>query len=478
MQRTAHRTFFTRRFPNLPRLEPAALDEAGLVELGNAMRAPEIRRADPNLANPKAGYTYLGQFIDHDLTFDETPLAAAGKREPCATPNLRSPRLDLDHLYGDGPELAPYLYARSAPRSSARFLVGQTLPSIVEGTSFAASANDLPRNSEGIALLADRRQDENLIIAQLHVAFLKLHNRIISDAAQLASSPHYHDAGSEFAAARRVLTWHYQWVVRHDFLRQVLDECVFCELPAADDLRAGRAEQFRVPVEFSVAAFRFGHTMVRDDYFFNNTHPHARLAEDLFRMTGYGGGAVPALPADWVIDWQRFFFMGGGDSTARHGSPLDTLLARALHQLPPEHRAAPIRAAATIHESPLLAVRTLKRGERVGLPSGQAVACALELQPLSREQIAGGSDGDVLRKYGYDSATPLWYYILKEAEIIGRRERLGPVGSRLVGDVILDALAADPESYLTLASGWRPTIPGPKAPELFGMADLLRYLQR
>ena len=445
--------------PDLPLLTPADPNEAGLKALGEAM----IERPDPTVnlalqATPKAGYTYLGQFIDHDLTLDLTPLSRAHGIDLSRTVNFRTPRLDLEHLYGGGPDLWPFLYERANMRSAARFLIGHTIPT----SNFRSSPNDLPRSPDGIALVGDPRQDENVIIAQLHVAFLKLHNAIIGNAEALDASQRYREAGSTFDAARRVLTWHYQWVVRHDFLRQILDEQVFNGLGELERTkRAAGVTEFRIPVEFSLGAFRFGHSMVREDYFYNDAHPRALLLEDILAQTGAGGRGFAGLPADWVIDWERFFFVGG-DGTAQHGNAINTQMADGLHKLPGGPK-----------DSPHLAARTLQRGERVRLPSGQAVATALGVPPLTREEVSSGPHKPILEKYGYDTQTPLWYYFLKEAEMRERGgERLGPAGSLIVGRVILDALLSDPNSYLSVDPNWTPTL-GPSNPGLFGMAELL-----
>jgi hypothetical protein len=457
---------YSRMFPDLPLLAPADPAEAGLIALGAAMT--EVPAPTATLATPKAGYTYLGQFIDHDLTLDLTPLSRAGETDLSQMVNFRLPGFNLDQLYGGGPDVWPFLYERADLRSAARFLIGPTTASSVNGKDFPSSPNDLPRSAEGIALVGDPRQDENLVIAQLHVAFLKLHNAIIGNAEMLAASPHYKNAGSKFDAARRVLTWHYQWVVRYDFLRQILDEQVFNALDELERTQRGAgAADFRMPVEFSLGAFRFGHSMVREDYFYNDTHRRARLLEDLLMQTGVGGGAVKGLPADWVIDWQRFFFVGAGDGMARHSSAINTELAQGLHKLP----GGP-------NDSPHLAVRTLQRGERVRLPSGQAVATALEVPALSPDQLLSGPHKPILEKYGYETQTPLWYYLLKEAEVMGKGERLGPAGSHIVARVFMNALLSDPNSYLSIDPAWVPTLPGPIKPQLFGMAHLLGFMLR
>lgn len=452
-------TGFCRMMPALPLTPSPASGELGLIELGEEMKELEPPPSTTTLNTPKVGYTYLGQFIDHDLTLDSTPLGLARGSDLSRMVNLRNPRLDLEHVYGGGPQACPFLYERATLRSAPRFLIGPTIGP-------PSSRNDLPRNSEGIALVADHREDQNLILAQLHVAFLKLHNAIIDRPALLAASPYYGNAGSTFEAARRMLTWHYQWVVRHDCLRQVLDPKVFNRLPELEAKERAQNADFQIPVEFSLSAFRFGHSMVREHYFYNDAHPKASLQE-LLEQTGGGGAAFAGLPAHWVIDWRRFFFVGGGSGMARHSSAIDTRVAKGMHNLP----GGPI------------SVRTMQRGDRVGLPSGQAVAMFLGVESLKTEEMLSGDHAAILRRYGYEKQTPLWYYILMEAELReeggkgkGHGEKLGPVGSHIVAQVIMDALLSDPTSYLSVAPKWTPTLPGPANPRLFGMANLLRLI--
>ena len=433
--------FFTRRFPNLPRLT----SENGLTELGPKMvDDPKDRPTD----TPLAGYTSFGQFIDHDLTLDLTPLRFAGKLPAEETPNFRSARLDLDQVYGGGPNLSPFLYRRDSPRGAERFLIGVTAPAMVGSEDFDASPNDLPRNSQGIALTGDPREDENLIIAQLHVAFLKLHNLVIEQLETGNLKCLGPSDATLFEQARRFVTWHYQWVVRHDFLRQILDSEVFKQIPDSpskkDRERLGGPE---IPVEFSLAAFRFGHSMVRDEYLFNEKHRQANL-KTLLELTGAGGGACPSLPSDWAIDWQRFFDVGAGSGLTGAARWIDTRIALGLHGLSTsvirQFSMAPGSKSASVEETPDLPVRTLLRGARVGLPSGRSIAKELarelgiqrsrelRIEPLRPEEIANQPrDAEILQRFRFNKETPLWYYILKESEVRNNGDNIGPVGSLL-----------------------------------------------
>ena len=235
-------------------LDPSIVAAIGAGRKPENMKDDEDSRPDPKQPPPMAGYTYLGQFINHDLTLDLTPLDRA---QPNVTlmPNFRTPFLDLDHVYGGGPNVSPFLYDRQSKHGEERFLIGDTTPSSVGGRNFPSTQDDLPRNSQGIALIGDPRQDENLIIAQLHVAFLKLHNRVLDG---LKRGEIKNACATLFEQARRIVTWHYQWVVRHDFLREILDPKVF-EQTFTDERYARKDEDdFQIPVEYSLAAGRFG----------------------------------------------------------------------------------------------------------------------------------------------------------------------------------------------------------------------------
>ena len=466
-------SYYTRMFPGLrgKPSRPRADIEEGLRKLGGAMvdTDPSIEPENqPRL--PPAGYTYLGQLIDHDLTLDLTPLENAGDNVE-RTQNFRTPSLDLDQLYGGGPNLSPFLYRRdsppgTSPRNAERFLIGKT----ITAGGREASEDDLPRNSEGIALTADPRQDENLILAQLHVAFLKLHNLIIADSSILNGSPNYRRKGdSDFATAQRVVRWHYQWIVRYDYLKAILDSTVFEGLKKVEEKkRANSQSDFKVPVEFNVAAFRFGHSMVRDAYKgINNNQKDVGLST-IFGLTGPKGLTPPgkptnlALPAEWRICWNRFFEIGILTSHINRARKIDTQIANGLYHLDEQdvkHFNVPIPME---HLEPKLPVRTLLRGFRMDLPSGEDVAREISrrepgIKILTEDEIVNGVHKEILTdpKYGFRKNTPLWYYVLKEAEVTPRNGRyLGPVGSYIVADVILDALVADHDSYL-----WSPDYP-------------------
>ena len=460
---------YTRMFPQLarPPSTPHSKLEKGLEELGRKMTDDDDQKERLTVT---AGYTYLGQFIDHDLTLDLTPLDRAHP-EAELTQNFRTPFLDLDHVFGGGPSLSPFLYhSNQADHGKERFLIGKIRDSI-------KLEEDLPRNPEGIALVGDPRQDENVIIAQLHVAFLKFQNLVLHHLEHGKMKSVGPVGATLFEQARRLVTWHYQYIVLNEFLQALIDSTVFekaerrCSAVASTGV--GR---FRIPIEFSVAAFRFGHSMVRDSYDYNQRHPDASLGELLDRTGAGTPGNVP-LPDDWIIVWDHFFFLGGRPPR-NDAREINSKIAMGLHNLP--------RATVKLFNAPLpppnrsqelpLPVRTLWRGARVGLPSGQDVARALAITPLdSDREIATGSHRDVLIEYGFHEDTPLWYYILKEAEILGKGHSLGPIGSRIVANVLVDALRADPNSYVSISPDWKPVLDGEAAGTIRSLLSFIKH---
>jgi hypothetical protein len=273
-------------------------------------------------------------------------------------------------------------------------------------------------------------------------------------------------------------------MVLHDFVERLTEPGIVAKL-----LTEGRKfYRFKtvpfMPVEFAGAAFRLGHSMVREVYSHNRVFrpvpPNLAPAtlSLLFSFSGLSGdikgelGGIPALPSNWVIDWRRFYNFNTPPATPsfefNHSRKLDPLLTPALHQLPgfPAGREGN------------LAFRNLKRGVSLGLPSGQDIATfmatKIPLTPLTPAEIATGPDGAVAAQKGFDTATPLWYYILKEAQVRQNGERLGPVGGRIVAEVFVGLAAGDKDSFLS-QPGWTPTLPA-KTPGTFFMTDLLQFV--
>ena len=454
---------FGRMFPNLPAFTPP---EDSLKELAEVMLDEDPDNPQGDNINVPAGYTYLGQFIDHDITLDTTPLGEV-MVDPLAVKNFRTPKLDLDSLYGSGPDVQPYLYQKD---DSDLFLIGKTnqQPGGGDASIPTELPNDLPRSPSTLAIIGDPRNDENLIVAQTHLAFLKFHNKVVEGIRDGSIKPGSAMGKSCFETARETVIWHYQWIVLFDFLSRVIDQRQLRRV-----LKGGRRffkfdqEPF-MPVEFSVAAYRLGHSMIRASYDYNRVftpRPGGRVSatlELLFTFTARSGRAVP-IPSDWIIDWRRFFPV---DSKVPVGlsRKLDPFLVDPLKNLPGFE--APNNS---------LAVRNLLRGRSLGLPSGQDVARCMGFRPLSPELISRGTDGQVAAKLGFDVNSPLWYYILKEAQIEGKGIRLGTVGSRILAEVFVGLIEGDRNSFLSRCPKWTPILPAEK-PNTFTMTDLLRFV--
>ncbi len=445
---------FGRMFPKLPPFTPS---ESSLKELGDAMLDPSPNTPDGDNTNVPAGYTYLGQFVDHDITFDTTALQEI-LVDPLALRNFRTPMLDLDSIYGSGPAAQPYLYQLppiaippEPPKPQELFLIGMTSDGM---------PNDLPRASSGLGIIGDPRNDENLIVAQMHLAFLKCHNKLVEGIKNGTIKQESPIRKSPFEEARDLLIWHYQWIVLHDFLPRLIDKDQLDRVLTKGRRYYKFKDEPFIPVEFSVAAYRLGHSMIRAEYNYNRVFPSATL-EQLFTFTAKSGTIVP-IPNVWIIDWRRFFHI---DPTMPVGlsRKLDPFLVDPLKNVP------------NVPSPSSLAVRNLLRGRSLGLPSGQSVAKFMKFKPLTPSEIAKGPDGAVAAKHNFHVETPLWYYILKEAQIQGQGKRLGQVGSRILAEVFVGLLEADSSSFLMRNPDWKPTLPAEK-PGMFTMADLLRFV--
>ena len=451
---------FGKMFPDLDPFRPP---DGALRRLG--LRMKESSSEDPAQDDSEipAGFTYLGQFVDHDITFDQT-VGFPEIDDPEEIEQARTPTLDLDSLYGLGPRRQPDLYDPSTRPSRALFKIGATSPT--SDVNFVLP-NDLPRRPDASAIIGDPRNDENLVVAQTHLAFLKFHNAVMDTVSQgedddsaTFTQAEEDRKNTPFHKTRRLVRWHYQWLVLNDFLPRLVDETVL------NDIRTNGRSFFQfqdrpfMPLEFSVAAYRLGHSMVRQIYNYNRVFTTATLGQ-LFTFTGAG---IAPIPSNWVIDWRKFFGVGplGLRNMARK---IDTELALQLHQLPGTSPGQPGS----------LAVRNLLRGSRIGLPKAQDVAEAMGVTPLTPGQIAGGADGQVLRDTGFDEETPLWYYILKEAEVQAGGQRLGEIGGRIVGEVFFGLVEGDPNSFLSKEPDWKPRLPS-RVEDDFTMGDLLRLV--
>jgi hypothetical protein len=439
---------FGRMFPDL---SPVALDDRAIDALVRILRRPDV----PENHDVPAGYTYVGQFVDHDITFDPSSLQQKDD-DPAAHVNFRTPRLDLDSVYGSGPLGQPYLYEWNGAQRDQGVKLLVTLRDPKGPKPFF----DLPRNAEGRALTGDPRNDENLILAQLHLLFLHFHNRVVDDLRD--EHPRLHGAAL-FSEARRLVRWHYQWMVVHDFLPKIVGEDTMRSLVATApaDRRLRWEGDPWIPAEFSGAAYRFGHSMVRPIYTVTADEvdvPIFALRSDPRRSLR---GLRP-LPPEFVIEWHRFFALGG--SGLQSSMAIDTVISRRLFELPPDV------GTDGMAELPRM---NLLRAAQLELPAGPDVARAMGHERLDAAQLMlddAPIDDDI--REALLAGAPLWYYVLCEAAALRGGRCLGPVGGGIVGEVLLGLIEADPSSYMHAPSPWTPRLGSDGD---FTMPDLVRY---
>jgi hypothetical protein len=399
-------------FPELPAFEA---DEEFLHALGRSGGVCDCGdETDPpgSLSGVAAGWPIFGQFVAHDITADRSALQ--GQVDAHTLRNARRPTLDLECLYGDGPVGHPFLFQRDDP---AKLLLG-------------ADGLDVPRNAEGIAIIGDPRNDSHLLVAQLHLAFLKVHNTFV-DAARRRGVPE----PDVFASAARDTRWHYQWWVLHEFLPSLMGQYLVDEVIGDKHRWFRPSDDVFIPLEFADAAYRYGHSQIRQTYRLNRGANPVSLFPDLL-------GFRP-VPSERAVDWTLFFDLPGTRS-AQRARKIDGRMVPALIHLPEA-----ITGALDVDDYQSLAVRDLLRGRGVGLPSGEAVARHIGVEPLAAEEVGLGAAG-------WTGETPLWYYILREADVATGGNCLGPVGGRIVAEVVITLLERDPESVLSKGGGFQP----------------------
>jgi hypothetical protein len=415
-----------------------------------------------------AGYTYLGQFITHDITFDPAT-SFQRKLDPDEILDYRTPRFDLDCLYGRGPADQPYLYRDDG----IRLILGKSL----DANRHNKNPRDLPRNrpeghERARAVIGDPRNDENVIVSQMHAAMMGFHN-LMADT-----------LGADFDQVQQQVQWHYQWVVLNDFLPTVIGERTWKSIfphrakkttleedPPELEFYNWRNEGY-MPVEFSVAAYRFGHSMVRPVYQLNTD-----VQRPLSDLMGVG-----AVPSPWAIDWTLYFETGGAPvQRVQRAYKIDTSLVDVLGHLP----------KTVVTGLPSLAERDLRRSFQFSLPSGERVAAAMGERPIAENHLKIGKATKADTPHNprlvdispiFKDNTPLWVYVLAEAQQQFKTDatpiHLGPVGGRIVGEVIVGLMLADSESFLNQAPNFQP-LEEFRRDGKFGMAELLfQVMQR
>lgn len=468
---------FTRMFPELPpfaeatdvvREQAKRLGEiGGILDAKDNLTDPVLSVTKPDVFSPNnpdnpsmtAGVTFFGQFLDHDITLDpRSNLLKAGN--PKTTTNFRTPAFDLDSVYGGGPENSPEFYETSSGDILFRT---EVIPGSDLVSRKGAIRYDLPRDATGKAIVSEGRNDENSIISQFHLAMLRFHNAVT---ARVRSEHANWSAEEVFETTQRMVRWHYQWIIVNEFLPITIGKERVVEFLKGQ----AKDKNPRIPIEFSVAAYRFGHSQVRPSYrlnfgpdggpaffafvFDDNLDPSDPDPND-FR----GGKRAPRR----FVDWQTFFTLDA--TSVRQNKRIDTHISSVLMHLLGSRAPAPGMPGDGVQS---LASRNLMRHVNFGIPSGQSIAARLGLPALSTAQLSE------LAPYNMDSSTPLWYYVLKEAEVMENGLRLGPVGGYIVGKVFTDLLKADETSYIASKQKWKPELPS-ATPGDFRITDLLRF---
>ena len=473
------------RFSRLgPKGTGRQLGEANRLKLGVLMAA-----GDGETSDVPAGFTYLGQFIDHDLTFDKTNVMLGTQINPSVLLQARSPSLDLDSLYGAGPQ--DPASAKFYEADGMHLKMGKTVA--VDGIA-AKNGFDLPRGAgttqkaKRRAIIPDPRNDENLAVAQTHLAMIRFHNRVVDTLPSSVPDP------QKFATARELVTKHYQWMIRTDYLPKICRPSavnnVFNQGRKVFEVGATPTDVPTMPIEFSVAAFRLGHSMIRATYNWNKIFDDGfGSLELLFTFSATGGnlGGDLRLPSNWIADFRRLYDfkeaghnnLGVPTSKFNFAKAIDTRIVDPLRDLPP----ATFGGSGIPSGDPQrnLAFRNLTRGRMVRCATGQQMATLMKRKGvnfprLTKKQIRDGKGGIVLdtltttQRNKVLTDTPLWFYVLREAELNGGQLR--GVGARIVAETMHRAMEGSMHSIVR-DPAFKPSL-GPND-STFRMADLLFF---
>ena len=466
----------------------AAPDDALLLKLEKIGRSlleeGEFPACGCSSERKPAGYTYFGQLIDHDVTFDPTPFKEANRWTAEDIKNGRTPWLDLDQVYGGGPDLSGQLY--KGPKGEERFDIADNCDLPIGKFYKLLGDQSLPLKEQ------DFRDLENAIILQMHVLFMRLHNLAIERNMSCGIREVDEVDKTPFKKAARLVRWQYQYLVRNDYLTKIADINILSHVQTHGPAFKWEPGKVFIPVEFSTAGFRFGHSAVLEEYALNqsNSFPIGKLID--LKL------ATERLPPEKVIDWRHFFKVRGSTSPAAAGMNfLDMRIVPALGNLK-QYTARlfsndplldPSKASAPADPGEL-PVRTLQRSAWMRVATGQDIISALKWKDkeLTSKQLLGkkcckdqspDKAGEALRDAGLLQKTPLFFYVLREAEVLGCGKHLGPVGSQIVADVIEGAFRFDPDWDWKVRNTWRPPewkFPSGEPRRIEWMGDLVELL--
>jgi hypothetical protein len=500
----------TRLFPDLAD-RPIALFEAdgsesaidrtkaALLDITTEMVGPTDGLEDSDLSPTPAGFTYFGQFVFHDIVFSEIfgiPKPTGGAPH---LKNASSQGLDLSGLYGRGPVVDAHLYdvPDGDDLSACRFPLGlpRRKDSKLPIDCNTMRGRDLPRidmsgrfmNVKGRRrpyrpLVADPRNDDNLVLSQLLCTLMGIHNRIV-DVLLATSAP---DPAEAYKRARVFLTSVYRAVVINDYMKRILAPELWAYFFDGQDFRGRGVSALgtfnALPLEFTFGASRFAHAMVRQFYVVNASS--VDQPADLRKMLSFSsqrpGGEIP-IPENWIVDWTRF---------ASSDAPTKAQCARRISPfLSKELTAAELSAELDGTARPV-AFMDCWRCYDLGLPSGQDVAGAVSAAVGNQMEVRVLTGDDMLptlpcaERYLYNAgrlkaalqrhpeflnATPLSYYIIQEASVLGNDGAfLGPVGSYVVAATVASALFKATDADLLP----RRLVPDVEPTTLAGLLDL------
>lgn len=428
-------------FKIFPKLKPLEITDQLIDQLAREMHQKPAPSSNPLIP---AAYTYFGQFVSHDITI--IPKKFSGKSWKYRN---QSPCMDLDSVYG------------KLKNSLGTFIVkNKALFKIAHNNQGEA---DLPRDPQGSALIADPRNDMSIMISQLHLCFLKFHNAIVR---KLQAQKF---AGDIFEEAQRISRWHYQWIIVHDYLKRLVgDEILYHKIEPAGktpkQLRLAYLKDLSIsqlPLEFTGAIYRMGHSMIRASYYLNeipnSRNPRTGRAEakpiQIFDFEGRGidlrGGQV--LAPYFSLQWNRFLEFPG-EASPQYAQRIDTCVTSPMAKIPGDKEKAIS-----------MAKQNLKRGKDFELASGQQIAKKMGLK--------------FLKGLASNQETPLWYYVLQEAEYLHQGTQLGPLAGHIVAEVFLAKLFQDPTSFFMTNPAWNPQKEAfiPFTGEGFELKDLVAF---
>ena len=453
-------------FPELQAPEHLLSDHpdtaAALADLGRTMLMTQAdEMTDSNIP---AAYTYFGQFVAHDISFFDVKGRNHQQHPSCdfahgvnpkqfaklenTTANNRGSQIQLDSIYNDAPLLDDGVHLRlgAVTKQNSAHTIDMTDP-----------FQDVLRDPiDQTPVIGDPRNDNNVIVSQLHVAFVRAHNALVD--LLLVDGL---DKSIVFQEARKLLRQHYHHLLIDDFLGRVSDEETLKEVCAQKEHLYDPAHNQKLPLEFTVGAYRFGHSMVTSNYYYNDNLPGASFSSlvplKMMKLPD-AEGLMQSLPDSRVIQWKRFVFDRGSatktDNPNFAGSLIPALIKQQFTVLNEKGEVLPCE--------PNLAVIDLLRGYMLGLPTGQAVASLLiqkgrQLRQITADEIATIAKNRSVEQFNILTAsefdfcnrTPLWFYVLAEAQILNAGKRLGPVGTTIVAEVLLGLVRRGPDSILS-----------------------------